>query len=679
MIFACSDDKLEFCLGVLLSCMLRDDNRLHTVKSREGKRMKQVILGTAGHIDHGKTSLIKSLTGIDTDRLKEEKLRGITIELGFAYIDLPNGERLGIVDVPGHERFVRHMVAGATGIDLVVLIIAADEGVMPQTREHMEICQLLRVKKGLVALTKIDLVDDPDWIEMVKEDVAEFLKGTFLENAPIVPLSAVTGEGLDAFKKELTRLVEEVEPRSSDGPFRLPVDRVFSMRGFGTVVTGTSISGKVHLGDQVMVYPSGHKTKVRGIQVHNEELQEVLPGQRTAINLQSTERALIQRGNVVATPGSLVPSHMVDVHLEILKSTPRVVKNRAKIRFHTGTSEHLATLVLLDAEELKPGDQAFAQVRLDEPVAVLRTDRFVLRSYSPVLTIGGGSVLHPVPHKHKGHAKVEAAKNLRALLEADEPGVMLWHILDAGWGGLSEEELRIRSNVSTKLFDKILAQFVSQKKAILFDKENRRLIHPEVLKELKKMLIESLEDYHRRLPLKTGMAKEELAAQLPKPVDVKLYNFILRQLAEEDLIVQEMEWVRLTTHKVDLPPDEQVIRQKIEKDYRTAGLQPPFFKEVTAKLTGTPRQHQDVLEWMFSQGILVKVKEDLYFHAAALEELKQRLITFFKENEELSAPQFKEITQASRKYTIPLLEYFDSQKLTLRVGDVRRLRDTRAG
>ena len=640
--------------------------------------MKQVILGTAGHIDHGKTSLIRVLTGIDTDRLKEEKLRGITIELGFAHADLPNGDRLGIVDVPGHERFVRHMVAGATGIDMVALIIAADEGVMPQTREHMEICQLLRVKKGLVALTKIDLVDDPEWIEMVKEDVAEFLVGTFLEKAPIVPLSAATGEGIEEFKRVLTRLVEETEPRSPDGPFRLSVDRVFSMRGFGTVVTGTSISGRLQLGAPVMVYPSGHKTKVRGIQVHNEEVEEVLPGQRTAINLQSTERALIQRGNVVATPGALVPSHMVDVHVELLPSSPRALKNRAKIRFHTGTSENLATIVLLDQDELKPGEKAFAQIRLDEPAAVLRADRFVIRSYSPVMTIGGGIILHPIPHKHKGHDKREAAKALKTLLEGDDPGIILWHILDAGWGGVSEPELRIRANVAAKLFDKALQQFISQKKAVLYDKENRRLVHPEVMEKLKGVILESLADYHNRFPLKTGMPKEELAAQLPKPVDVKLYNFILRQLVDDERIAQEMEWVRLTDHKVDLTKDEEVIREKIEKAYLQADLQPPFFKEVAAKLPGSPRQHQDVLEWMFSRGTLVKVKEDLYFHQAALENLKQRLIDFFKTNEELSAPQFKEITQASRKYTIPLLEYFDSQKVTVRVGDVRRLRDTRA-
>ncbi len=641
--------------------------------------MKQVVLGTAGHIDHGKTSLIRALTGIDTDRLKEEKLRGITIELGFAHMELPNGERLGIVDVPGHERFVRHMVAGATGIDLVALVIAADEGVMPQTREHMEICQLLQVKKGLVVLTKIDMVEDPEWVEMVRDDVAEFMKGTFLEGAPIIPVSAITKEGMDELRQALTALVDEVEPRSADGPFRLSVDRVFSMRGFGTVVTGTSLSGTVRIGDPVTVYPSEHKTKVRGLQVHNDEVETVLPGQRTAINLQSIERILIERGNVIATPGALVATHMIDVYLTLLESAPRPLKNRAKIRFHTGTAEHLGTAVLLDAEELAPGKAGFIQIRLDQPIAALRGDRFVIRSYSPVQTIGGGSILHPLPGKHKGHGKLEAATALRTLLEGDEPSIILWHIRDAGPAGLSEEDLRVRANVPPKLLEKTLQLFISQKKAILYDKDNRRLLHPDTLESLKETVVEALDDYHKRFPLKTGMPKEELSAQLPKQADAKLYNFVLRRLAEEEKIVQEMEWVRLASHKIDLTKDEQAIRQKIEKAFQDAGLQPPFMKDVTAKLPGTPRQHQDVIEWMLTQGILIKAKEDIYFHSTALNELQSRLIGFLKEHGEITTPQFKEMTQVSRKYTIPLLEYFDSQRITIRIGDTRRLRESRVG
>ncbi|NLI83332.1 MAG: selenocysteine-specific translation elongation factor [Deltaproteobacteria bacterium] len=641
--------------------------------------MKQVILGTAGHIDHGKTSLIRALTGIDTDRLKEEKLRGITIELGFAYMDLPNGERLGIVDVPGHERFVKHMVAGATGIDLVALVIAADEGVMPQTREHMEICQLLQVKKGLVVLTKTDLIHDPEWLDMVREDVADFLKGTFLEGAPILPVSAVTGEGLEALRRALAELVAQVEPRSADGPFRLSVDRVFSMRGFGTVITGTSISGRLRVGDPVIVYPAGHKSKVRGLQVHNDEVQEIYPGQRTAINLQGMEKALMERGNVVATPGSLVTTHMVDVHLEMLASAPRPLKNRAKVRFHTGTAENLATAVLLDREELAPGRKAFLQLRLDQPVAVLRGDRFVLRSYSPVQTIGGGTILHPLPRKHRGQHKLAAAKDLETLLTGDAESIVLWHVKDAGWAGLTEEELQVRSNVPPRTMEKILQRFTSQKQVIVFDRENRRLLHPHVLGEVKTAITETLADYHGKFPLKTGMGKEELVAQLPQPLDPKLYNFILRQLVDEDRIQVEMEWVRLSSHKVDLSKDEEGLRQRIDKAYRDAGLQPPFFKEVAATLPGTPKQHQAVLEWMLSQGILVKTKEDIYFHALPLRELQQKLVAFLREHGEISTPQFKEMTQASRKYTIPLLEYFDGQKITIRIGDMRRLRESKTG
>lgn len=641
--------------------------------------MKQVILGTAGHIDHGKTSLIRALTGIDTDRLKEEKLRGITIELGFAYMDLPGGNRMGIVDVPGHERFVKHMVAGATGIDLVALIVAADEGVMPQTREHMEICELLKVKKGLVVLTKIDLVDDPDWIEMVREDVKEFLKNTFLHDTPILPVSAVTGEGIEDLRHALAELYREVEPRSSEGPFRLAVDRVFTMRGFGTVVTGTSTSGTLHVGDPVMIYPSGLRSKVRGLQVHGSEVQEVLPGQRTAINLQGMERALIERGNVVATPGALAATHMIDVQIELLSTSPRPLKHRAKIRFHTGTAEHIATAVLLDRPELAPGDRTFAQIRLDHPIAALRGDRFVIRSYSPVQTIGGGAVLNPLPRKHKGQQKREAARALKELFEGTEADSILWHVRQADWAGLTRDELQVRANVPPKTLDKCLQEFMTQKKIILFDKENRRFIEQNALEELKQSILGALADYHSRLPLKTGMAKEELLAQLVKPTDVKLYNFALRHLTDSDLIAQEMEWVRLISHKTDLSGDEKVIHQMIEKAFKDAGLQPPFLKEIVSGIPGSPRRQQDVLDWMVSHGILVKVKEDIYFHAEALAELQTRLSAFLKEHGEISTTQFKEMTQASRKYTIPLLEYFDSQKVTIRIGDVRRLREVRSG
>lgn len=640
--------------------------------------MHQVVLGTAGHIDHGKTSLIRALTGIDTDRLKEEKRRGITIELGFAYLDLPDGTRLGIVDVPGHERFVKHMVAGATGIDLVALVIAADEGVMPQTREHLEICQLLRVKQGLVVLTKIDLVNDAEWVDMVEEDIRDFLQGTFLENASIVRVSAATGEGLDTLKQCLLEMVPKVPARNTSGPFRMSIDRVFTMKGFGTVVTGTSLSGTVRVGDAVTVYPSRIETRVRGLQVHNQEVQQAFPGQRTAINLQGVERDALQRGEVVGTPDSLLSSYMLDVSLELLPEAPQPLKDRQKIRFHTGTTETVATLVLLDRDQLAPGEKTYAQVRLDRPLAVLRGDRYVLRSYSPIRTLGGGAVLHPVPKKHKGKEKPLAAQALKILEDAEPAVVLQWHLRDAGWLGVSEKELQIRANVFGKSFSDALEMLLSRQKAILYDRENRRFIDPESLAALQENVTAILAAYHARNPLKPGMPKEEISGQTDRPVDPKLLHHVLRRLAEEGALVLDKEWVRLSSHTGDLSADAKVIQEQMEKIYREAGLQPPFFKDVSARMPGTARQHKDVLDWMLNQGRLIKVKEDLFFHAHAIAGLQEKLVAFLQQHGEISAAQFKEMTQASRKYTIPLLEYFDGQKLTIRIGDVRRLRETKA-
>ena len=401
--------------------------------------MKQIILGTAGHIDHGKTSLVKAMTGIDTDRLKEEKERGITIELGFAYMDLPNGQRLGIIDVPGHERFIKNMVAGASTIDLVALIIAADEGVMPQTREHLDICTLLGIKKGLVALTKIDLVEE-DWLDLVQEDIKEFLKGTFLEGAPILPVSSVTGQGISELTAVLERLSGEVEERSSAGIFRLPVDRVFTMRGFGTVITGTTMSGSLSVGEQVYIYPQEIQAKVRGIQVHNQDTEQVRAGLRTAINLQGIEKATVNRGDVVASPLSLYPTRLLDIQVRLLKSIPRPLKNRSQIRFHSGTNEILGRVILLESEEIKPGESQFCQIRFGEPVALLPGDLAVIRSYSPVQTIGGAEVLNVKPGKHK-RFNPEVIHQLQVLQSGSDSEKVALQVLQSGATGVSRQNL----------------------------------------------------------------------------------------------------------------------------------------------------------------------------------------------------------------------------------------------
>ncbi len=632
--------------------------------------MKQIVLGTAGHIDHGKTSLIKALTGIETDRLKEEKERGITIELGFAHLRLPGGKLLGIVDVPGHEKFVKNMVAGATGIDLVALVIAADEGVMPQTREHLEICELLKIKHGIVVLTKIDMVDE-DWLDLVKEDVSEYLSDGFLDGAPVVEVSSVTGEGLEGLIEILDKLVEEIPERDIGHLFRLPIDRVFTMKGFGTVITGTSVSGTIGTGDEVTIYPQGISSKIRGLHVHNKEVDEVQAGLRTAVNLQGIEKMMLQRGNILASKDSLRPTYMADVVLDHLPSAPRKLKNRAKVRFHTGTSEVISTLVLLDRDELNPGESCFAQIRLDAPTAVLKGDRYVLRSYSPVQAIGGGEILNPLPSKKKRFSDTVLSQ-LEILHAGGEKEVLELFVSLGRFQGVEEPDLSFLANMSKKKLAEPLKALKAQKRITQFDKERSLLIHADFLDKAKDEVLETIAGYHKNFPLKTGLIKEELRSRTTGSRNPKLFNYIIKRLSQDGIIVQEKEIVRLKEHRVTLAQDQEKARQKIENIYAKGGLQPPYFKDLKEDFSGNTAI--DVLGVMVKEGLLLKIKEDLYFHRSAVEELEKRLIDFLKKNGEITTPQFKEMTGTSRKYTIPLIEYFDLSQITVRVGDSRVLR-----
>ena len=634
--------------------------------------MKQIILGTAGHIDHGKTSLIKAVTGINTDRLKEEQIRGITIELGFAHMELPGGERIGIVDVPGHEKFVKNMVAGATGIDMVAMIIAADEGVMPQTREHLEICALLGIRHGLVVLTKTDLVDE-EWLELVTEDVSQFVKGTFLEGKALVPVSCVTGKGLPEFVKAVDELTAVIPPRSSAGIFRLPVDRVFTMKGFGTVITGTLISGRVQVGDTIMIYPSGITSKVRGIQVHNQSVNEAGAGMRTAVNFQGLEKASVSRGQVLSMPDMLVPSYMLDVSLHFLHSNKKAVRNRTRVRFHAGTGEIPGILILPDREELLPGETAAVQLRLDSPVALVRDDRFVIRSYSPVRTVGGGYVLNPAPPKHK-RFKPEVIEGLRTLSEGKPEEIISYHIDASDYRGLSFSDLRIMTSLPEKQLDQTLQGLLSKRTVIQADKENRIYIHSRGFEKIKKETQEYLDAYHKANPLKPGMSREELRSKFPSEMSTKLFTLILNQLIKDKEIVLEEDTVRLAAYTVSLQADQADVREKILDAYIKGGLTPPYFKELDKTLGIDSAQAYDVLMLLTDEGKIIKVKEDLYFHADAVNNLKEKTVAFLTANEDMSAPQFKDIAGVSRKFLIPLLEYFDSKHLTIRVGDIRKLR-----
>jgi len=633
---------------------------------------QRIVLGTAGHIDHGKTTLIKTLTGIDTDRLKEEKRRGITIELGFAHLDLGDGQVIGIVDVPGHERFVRHMVAGATGIDLVALVIAADEGIMPQTREHIDICQLLGVKAGLVVLTKADLVDD-DWLKLVQEDVRDYLSETFLKEAPLSVVSAVTGQGLDEFKDQLARLCAAFGQRRMGGPFRLPIDRVFTIRGFGTVVSGTSLSGRLEVGAPVIVYPSGNQAKVRGLQVHDQDVTQVSAGLRTAINLQGIERDQVRRGEVVASPRALIPSRRLAASLRLLSSAPRQIKNRTLVNLHLGTAETRARVVPLSGETIQPGEEDFVQFVLEEPVACLPGDHFVIRAYSPSQTIGGGEILSINPPRRKRSAPETLAT--MALLQDGQPADRLALLVhESRLLGRGRDELAASSGLTIKELEPILAELMSKGILIRFDKEAGRLVHADHLASLSQAIEAFVADYHAQNPLEVGPPKEELKTRLHLNADPKLVTFQANALIAAGRLEADDNLIALAGHTVSLASDLSDFREKVLTACREGGLRPPRFKEVAAGVD--PGQARSILNLLLKDRRLVKLSDDLFYDPQALSGLEAKIIDYFKANREMSTQDFKELGGGlSRKYLIPLAEHFDRVGVTIRVGEVRRLRE----
>jgi len=630
-----------------------------------------VIMGTAGHIDHGKTTLVKALTGIDCDRLSEEKKRGITIELGFAFLDLGEGERVGVVDVPGHEKFVKNMVAGAAGVDFVTLVIAADEGIMPQTREHLEICQLLGVTTGLVALTKIDMVDQ-EWLDMVTEEVKAYLEPTFLGGAPVVPVSAHTGKGLPELKAAIADLVRQFKPRRRSDLFRIPVDRVFTMKGHGTVVTGTMVSGSVSLGEDVVLYPGGCETKVRGLQSHGETVETATAGRRTAVNLAGLEVEDVHRGDVLARPGTLFPSTVWDIELSVLASSRLPLKHRKEIHFHHGAREVLARIHLLDRDELAPGETAVCQVRFTEPLAGVYGDRVVLRSFSPLRAFAGGRIICPLGHKVKRFSGT--VESIGKLCD-DAPEVVAATQLElAGPAGLTFDQLLTMTNQETKALEKTLGVLGGRQEAVLFDKEARRYAGGGLVQSLGDSLLDFLAAFHRRDSMKPGVQRGELASSWGRELPPKLFHFILERLVKKGDVVAEQEILRLKDHKVSLASDQAKVRETLLSAYAGGGLTPPNLKDVLEPLGMDFKQAGPVLKLLQDQGELVRIKDDMYYHVPALAEIRERMVAFFADHEAMTAPDFKEITGLSRKYLIPVLEYFDKEKVTVRVGDVRHLR-----
>lgn len=635
--------------------------------------MKNVIIGTAGHIDHGKTTLIKALTGRDTDRLREEKERGISIELGFTYFDLPSGRRAGIIDVPGHEKFIKNMLAGAGGIDVVVFVIAADEGVMPQTREHLNILSLLKVKKGIIALTKKDMVDE-EWLEMIIEQVRDEVQDSFLKDARIIPVSSTTGEGLKELIAEIDTVTEVVEEKDTHEVFRLPVDRVFTITGFGTVVTGTLISGSISEGDRVEIYPRRSETRVRSIQVHEKSVKTAFAGQRVAVNIANVKLDEIDRGDILAKPGSMEPTMMLDARLEMLKSDDKSIDNRDRLRFYHGTSEIMCRVVLLDREELKPGESAFVQLRLEEETACMKGDRFVIRTYSPMLTIGGGTILDPYPPKRK-RFKEDVIEEL-SIKEKGDPSEVVERYLIQNSDKYPEKKsiLKAVGHMAPEQFDSIISGLLEKKLVYEFRTgDDSYLLHERYLKDVETKLTEILEAYHRRNPLKSGISKEELKTRLFEGIKPKLADMIFGFYEGAGIIKIASQYVAKSGFTVQFSKPQAEIRDHILKSFGEKPFSPPKITELAEEKRLDRNQCQIVYNALIDMGELVKLDEEIALSKVAFDEAVMLVRKFIKENGSIQLGQFRDMLGTSRKYAMTLLDYFDQNKITKRVGDNRVL------
>ncbi len=634
---------------------------------------KSVIVGTAGHVDHGKSTLIKVLTGIDPDRLKEEKERGITIDLGFAHLILPSGILAGIVDVPGHERFIHNMVIGAGGVDLVMLVIAADEGVMPQTVEHLEICELLGIKDGFVVLTKVDLVDE-ELLELVTEDVREFLKGTFLEGAPIIPFSAITLQGKEDIIKVLDEKAKKVREKPIHKPFRLPIDGVFTVKGHGTVVRGTAISGEVALGDEVMVYPQGILTKVRGIQVHGKPVDKAYAGMRTALNLLNVSKDEVERGNVVSLPGVLKPTQWVDVEIKTVRKLSKPLKNFENLLLYIGTSEVLAKLILVVKNELPANEKDVAQLFVSKPIVCFRADRFILRRPGTNETVAGGRVLLPVTGRRK-RTKPWEKEELLFLAQGDLSEIAYYLIKKRGRRGLKVEDLSYSLSIYSQELEDIITS-LNEKLIIIPEGETRYHFAKSALAELKEEILERLEKYHQANPLSPGLSKEALKSRLSDETNHLLYERALYQLLQEQKLYKDKDLYLLSQYRNIKSTELEELKKKVEQTFLKEGLTPRDAEEILLDFGDKYYVAKELFKLLQRESVLIPVTEKLVYHRDILEEVKRKVFDYFERNKELTVSAFRDLFggNLSRKYLIPLLEYLDKVKITLRVGDKRVLR-----
>ncbi len=623
-----------------------------------------MIIGTAGHVDHGKTELTKVLTGIDTDRFHQEKERGISIDIGFAPLHFSGGRTAGLIDVPGHEKFIHNMLAGVGGIDLVLMVIDATEGVMPQTREHLDILGLLGIKKGVVAITKKDLVDS-EWLEMVAEEVSEYLQGTFLAGAPIHTVSSLTGEGIPALKSSLEEMYDTFIDRDTEAPLRIPLDRSFTISGFGTVVTGTLLSGKIGLGQTVEILPPGRECRVRGIQVFGNSVEQAFAGQRVAVNLAGLEKKDVQRGSVLAAPGYFHLSRFLDARLKLLPSASKPLVNMTPVHFYLGTTRLVARLLLLGCDMLEPGKEGLVQCRLDKPLVAGRGDLFIIRSYSPMITIGGGTVLDERPLRHKRFKK-EVLETLQKLNKEDLLSFILQKMSSAG--GTTLAELAKLAKLGAEPLRLLLQKAQEQEEIVLM---GDLYITAETLEKWIEGIRKSIDLYHREKPLSPGISKAHLGGFMPRQITNRAYDAFLTYLVKRELIKIHGELVS----RFDFSPKPIGLQEQktdlMKTLFQEGGLSPAGPRELGERLKASPDEVESLLDYLVYQGAIIKVSEDYYLAGKIYQQCLEILKDYFLSHQTITLGQYRDLIKGSRKIAQSLLEHYDGQKYTKRVGDER--------
>jgi len=642
------------------------------VSGNESDR-KNVIIGTAGHIDHGKTTLISALTGEDTDRLDEEKERGISIDLGFTGLELADDIKAGIIDVPGHEKFVKNMLAGAGGVDIALLVVAADEGVMPQTREHLAIMELLEVEKGVIAISKADLVE-AEWLELVREDIRDQLAESFMAEAPMVTVSGEEETGLDELREKLLQAAREVPAKDDGGNIYLPVDRVFTLTGHGTIVTGTLIRGTLNKDEEVMIYPRGKEARVRSMQVHNQSRSAVKPGERVGVNLAGVDKDEVDRGDVLATAGSLQRTSQVDARLNLLPSAPLVVEHGTRIRFHIGANEVIGRVYLIDQEELYPGESGLVQYRLEDEIVARHLESYVVRRYSPMTTIGGGRVIEDKPPRRRRFDE-EAIKELE-IKESGTPQERTLLHLQLEQRPMDLQELIQKTGFSRQHLQEILPELADSGEVIELSRyQSSRWLASSVEEEMEEETVEIIEEYHREYPLRRGIGREELRSQLSFEVNSNELREITEHMSDEDLLKIEEEYISLFEFEVEFSGEAEEIREEILREFDDNPYTPPDINEIKDELDEFDAHLvEEVLRSLEERDELVRLNEEVYLSADSVRKARERLVEYLQENESIELAEFRDMLESTRKYTLPLLEYFDQQEVTERRGDERYLK-----